>query len=148
MYCDKCGKEVLDGQVCDCQNNASQGEKAIATNNQPKKVGSKIWMGILSIIGAVITILGVIYSVVFLLALALSSIGNNPAPHLEVLMLVCFGIAIAGGLVSLIFGALSIVHFVKCKKAGYRKPVATLVLAIIGITISVVGTIVLFASGL
>jgi hypothetical protein len=143
MFCDKCGKPIIDGKPCDCQNTQ-------VSNVNVAKSGKarKIWMGILSVIGAPIAIISFVFMLVFLVALALASAGDGDVTSLRVMVTVCLVFFFIGVITSNLFGVLSIVQYAKCKKRGLGNPIVTFILGIVGMAICDFGCAILLISGI
>ena len=145
MYCNNCGKPIEDGKTCDCQNQQIDNVVAPTAKCGPAK---KIWMGILSLIGAPIAIAGFIFAIVFIVALALASIGNGDVSTLKIMVTVCFIFFGIGVIMSNLFGILSTVQFVKCKKRGLGNPIVTFILGVAGMVICDIGCMLLLIYGI
>ena len=157
MYCEKCGKQLADGEVCDCdkattpiteETPAAQetafGTVYATTAVQPqgdRKYGFKPALAATIISGVATFIIYIVVSFVLVFS-------SELLPELEagatlnaegvaivmktcvtciVLSVFCLGACVP----SLILGIKSIKRFVEKKKAGEVKPVATLVLGIV-----------------
>ena len=146
MYCKKCGKFIeTDAELCaDCmakeQANNQQdyyfepqpapAQPAPAQSGVPG-LGKAITSAILGTVG--------FYFIYFALILGLELASVMSVGVVVVFML----ISIALGIISLIFGIQSIKTFVREKNSGRRKPIATLILGICGLSF---GALTLFVA--
>jgi len=132
-YCVKCGKELEDGSyICD-----SCREREIAANGgeDSKKSGRMYCFD-----KALISVLSVIPA--FLMTLFGLIAGTGPTGGLA--MLVFWIISLIIAIIALKFGIQSIMAFVRNTRLGLPKPVATLVLGIIGVVGAATCLIMLF----
>ena len=154
MYCRKCGKQMdYDAPVCkECEEMANffgNGAPIAPTPEKPAPVGSRM-EGFGKALTS--TIIGVVSFIVVLIAMVLITAAitedavydsyygyyysySNASSMVGVctaLSLICCGAVV----VALIFGIQSIKCFIAAKRSGAVKPIATLILGIVGVVMS------------
>ena len=128
-YCNKCGKEILSGELCsDCaaaQNNAAE-DIIVAPQSRMNGFGKALTSTILSVVGFIFFYVAMLLSIASPIAAVFGFIFSLPLV-----------------IIPMIFGIQSIKVF-KRTSAPDPKPVATLVLGIVGLAMSALTALLLF----
>ena len=136
MYCKKCGKFV-EGESDLCENCRQAPTYAPTTVIPPQPVNNGFKKALASTIVSAGGVIAVIVGYCLCVISTIDRVNYYISASAANFTLTFFGIlfmlgAITAGILSLIWGIQSIKKFIELKRAGYKKPIATLILGING----------------